>query len=180
MTPGTRRQVRDFPGCCGNFRSRRAWPAASRMEVQCCGPPVADGRGLVVARRSADARNDHQVEQRDAVMNCACNLLRDHDDIAAIVRVLAATVRRLCQDGYVDAGMLAGLDRFLREFVVDCHFRKEDTIIFPHVRAVMPKETGRTIACTSLHRDVPDTWRHVTWPSSGPMMLEPESWPLNL
>ena len=66
---------------------------------------------------------------------------------------LAATVRRLRQGAYVDPEMLDGLARFLREFVVDCHFRKEDTIVFPYIRAVMPDETDRTVACAALHRD---------------------------
>jgi hemerythrin-like domain-containing protein len=84
-------------------------------------------------------------------MDCAYSLLRDHDDIAAMVRVLAATANRLRQGEYVDPEMLAGLDGFLRRFVVDCHFRKEDTIVFPHVRAVLPAETDRIFACTALH-----------------------------
>ena len=84
-------------------------------------------------------------------MNCANNLLRDHDDIGVMVRVLRATVSRLQQGGYVDPDMLAGLDRFLRQFVVECHFRKEDTIVFPHLRAGLPEETDRIFACTALH-----------------------------
>lgn len=84
-------------------------------------------------------------------MNCANSLLRDHDDIAAIVRVLDASVWRLRQHQYVDPAMLTGLDRFLRQFVVECHFRKEDAVFFPHVRAVLPDETARTFTCTALH-----------------------------
>lgn len=84
-------------------------------------------------------------------MNCANTLLRDHDDIAAMLRVLAAAVSRLQQRRYLDPAMLAGLDRFLRQFVVECHFRKEDTVFFPHVYAVSPDEMDRTLACTALH-----------------------------
>src|SRR5919108_1558220 len=86
-------------------------------------------------------------------MNCAYSLLRDHDDIACMMRVLAATVDRLRQGAYVDPDMLAGLDGFLRRFIVDCHFRKEDTIVFPHVRAILPDEIDRTLTCTALHAD---------------------------
>ena len=86
-------------------------------------------------------------------MNCANNLLRDHDDIAAMVQVLRATVSRLQQGGYVDPDMLAGVDRFLRQFVVECHFRKEDTIVFPHIRTVLPDEADRIAACTALHAE---------------------------
>jgi hemerythrin-like domain-containing protein len=85
-------------------------------------------------------------------MNCASNLLRDHDDIAAMVQVLRATISRLQEGGYVHPDMVAGLDRFLCQFI-ECHFRKEDTIVFPHLRAVLPEETYLTLACTALHAE---------------------------
>jgi hemerythrin-like domain-containing protein len=85
-------------------------------------------------------------------MNCASNLIRDHDDISAMARVLTATVSRLRDGGYVHPEMVQGLDRFFRRFVVDCHFRKEETIVFPYLRAAMQDETDLTIACTALHR----------------------------
>lgn len=100
-------------------------------------PAIGQGWSLRTATALWPATNEERGS-RPAVMNCANALLRDHDDIAALLRVLAAVVSRLQRCRYVDPVMLAGVDGFLRQFVVECHFRKEDTAFFPHVRASAP------------------------------------------
>jgi hemerythrin-like domain-containing protein len=172
---GDQNPVGKFAGRCENFRPLgRNRRVRKRIRARMLRPRVHIPRivdGLVVAddmdrrragtrrriespagERSARDGSADRIESADAAhMNCANNLLRDHDDITAILRVLRATVSRLEQGCHVDPDMLAGLDRFLREFVVECHFRKEETIVFPHLRAVLPDETDRTLACTARH-----------------------------
>lgn len=77
-------------------------------------------------------------------MNCADHLLRDHDDIAAMLHVMTACAARLEHGRYVDPAMLQGLDRFLQQFVADGYFRKQRTVFLPHVRTVLPDQAART------------------------------------
>jgi hemerythrin-like domain-containing protein len=84
-------------------------------------------------------------------MNCADNLIRDHDDIIAMLPVVVATTARIQQHRYIDAAMLDGIDRFLEQFIAEYHFKKEDTLFFPHVRRVLPDEAARTQTCSAIH-----------------------------
>lgn len=83
-------------------------------------------------------------------MNVADNLLRDHEEIAAMLHVVSACAARLQQDQYVDPGMLQGLDRFLQQLVGDCYFSKQRTVLLPHVRAVVPEEAAGTHQIAAL------------------------------
>lgn len=82
-------------------------------------------------------------------MRCVDNLLRDHDDIAAMLRVLSASVERLQQGHYVDPVMIVGIDQFFQRLVAASYFAKEAQVVFPHVAEVLPDDASTARIATA-------------------------------
>lgn len=82
-------------------------------------------------------------------MRCADTLLRNHHDIALMVRVLPAVVRRIEQGHDVDPRMIAGIDRVFQGLVAGSHFPSGTLLLFPSLPAIRPQEAQ----AAALRRD---------------------------
>ncbi|MPZ20823.1 MAG: hypothetical protein GEV06_23385 [Luteitalea sp.] len=77
-------------------------------------------------------------------------LRRDHYDIEAMLAVFEAAARRLQEGRYVGPEMLAGILRFFRQSVCECHHEKEEAGLFPLLLASR-REAELVCALTAQH-----------------------------
>ncbi len=79
-------------------------------------------------------------------------LIREHDAIQTMLRILESASTRLFAGEKVSADDLGNMIEFLRVFADRCHHAKEETVLFPAMEAVgIPRERGPIGVMLSEH-----------------------------